>query len=93
VAIVPLSVPVTPQQVDLASQYKLIARLNSARMFNPDLRVLFVLVGGVDAPSDEERAAVRAYAARVMSASLASTIIRGAAPADMDALYREVFNH
>jgi chromosome partitioning protein len=28
-----------------------------------------------------------------MSATLASTIIRGAAPADMDALYREVFNH
>ncbi|MYM30046.1 AAA family ATPase [Duganella sp. CY15W] len=86
-------VPVTPEQVDLASQYKLIARLNSARMFNPGLRVLFVLVGGADAPSDEERAAVRAYVARVMSATLASTVIHGAAPADMDALYREVFNH
>jgi chromosome partitioning protein len=29
----------------------------------------------------------------VMSATLASTIIRGVAPADMDGLYREVFNH
>lgn len=86
-------VPVTPQQVDLASQYQLIARLNSARMFNPGLRVLFVLVGGAEAPRDEERAAVRAYAARVMSATLASTTIRGAAAADMAALYREVFNH
>lgn len=86
-------VPVTPQQVDLGSQYQLIARLNSARMFNPGLRVLFVLVGGADAPSDEECAAVRAYASRVMSATLASTVIRGPAPADMDALYREVFNH
>lgn len=93
VAIVPLSVPVTPQQVDLASQYKLIARLNAARMFNPDLRVLFALVGDADAPSDEERAAVRAYVARVMSATLASTIVRGDAPADMAALYREVFHH
>lgn len=86
-------VPVTPQQADLASQYQLIARLNFARMFNPGLRVLFVLVGGAAAPSDEERAAVRAYAARVMSATLASTTIRGAAAADMAALYREVFNH
>ena len=82
-------VPVTPEQADLASQYKLIARLNSARMFNPGLRVLFVLVAAD--PGDEERAAVRAYAARVMSATLASTVIHGQAPADMDALYREVF--
>jgi chromosome partitioning protein len=84
-------VPVTPEQADLASQYKLIARLNCARMFNPGLRVLFVLVA--EHPSDEERAAVRAYAARVMSATLANTIIhsQGQAPADMDALYREVF--
>jgi chromosome partitioning protein len=92
-AIVPIDVPVTPQQVDLASQYKLIARLNAARMFNPGLRVLFVLVGGDVPPSDEERAAARAYASRVMSATLASTVIRGAAPADMDGLYREVFHH
>jgi chromosome partitioning protein len=82
-------VPVTPEQADLTSQYKLIARLNSARMFNPGLRVLFVLVAAD--PSDDERAAVRAYASRVMSATLASTVIHGQAPADMDALYREVF--
>ncbi|WP_373989002.1 hypothetical protein [Duganella sp. BuS-21] len=75
------------------SRAALIARLNSARMFNPGLRVLFVLVGVAGTPSDEERAAVRGYVARVMSATLASTIIRGAAPANMDALYREVFNH
>jgi chromosome partitioning protein len=86
-------VPVTSQQVDLGSQYQLIARLNSARMFNPGLRVLFVLASVDGAPSDEERAAVRAFVARVMSATLASTIIRGVAPADMDGLYREVFNH
>jgi chromosome partitioning protein len=85
-------VPVTPDRVDLSSQYKLIARLNSARMFNPGLRVLFVLVA--DHPSDEECAAVRAYTARVMSATLASTVIheQGQVAADMDALYREVFS-
>jgi chromosome partitioning protein len=85
-------VPVTPEQADLTSQYKLIARLNSARMFNPGLRVLFALVAADPCgPSDDERAAVRAYAARVMSATMASTIIHGQAPADMEALYREVF--
>ncbi|MQA21418.1 AAA family ATPase [Rugamonas rivuli] len=84
-------VPVTPLQVDLSTQYQLIARLNAARMFNPGLRVLFVLVGGADEPTDEERAAVRAYVSRVMSATLANTVVHGQAPADMDALYREVF--
>ena len=83
-------VPVTPDRVDLSSQYKLIARLNTARMFNPGLRVLFVLVA--DHPTDEECAAVRAYTARVMSATLASTVIHGEASADMDALYHEVFS-
>jgi len=85
-------VPVTPMQVDLSTQYQLIARLNAARMFNPGLRVLFVLVGGIDEPTAEERAAVRAYASRVMSATLANTVVHGQAPADMDALYREVFS-
>ncbi|OEZ99062.1 AAA family ATPase [Duganella sp. HH101] len=88
-------VPVTPLQVDLSTQYQLIARLNAARMFNPGLRVLFVLVGGdaqsTDEPTAEERAAVRAYVSRVMSATLANTVVHGQAPADMDALYREVF--
>ncbi|NGZ82681.1 AAA family ATPase [Duganella aceris] len=87
-------VPVTPDQADLSSQYKLIARLNCARMFNPGLRVLFVLVADHGGEPDEaQRAAVRAYAARVMSATLAGTILhaQGQAPADMDALYREVF--
>ncbi|MQA40538.1 AAA family ATPase [Rugamonas aquatica] len=84
-------VPVTPMQVDLSTQYQLIARLNAARMFNPGLRVLFVLVGGDAEPTAGERAAVRAYVSRVMSATLANTVVHGQAPADMDALYREVF--
>jgi len=68
-------VPVTAGQVDLESQYQLIARLNSARMFNPGLRVLFVIMGGCADPSGVEMSAVRAYVAHVMSASLAGTVI------------------
>lgn len=67
-------VPVTPGQVDLNSQYQLIARLNAARMFNPGLRVLFVTVARED-PTPEQAAAVRAYVSRVMAASLAGTVI------------------
>lgn len=84
-------VPLKPDQADLSTRYQLIARLNAARMFNPGLRVLFVLVGGAGEPTDAERAAVRAYVAQVMSATLASTVIHGQAPVDMDAWYREVF--
>lgn len=68
-------VPVTPGQVDLDGQYQLIARLNAARMFNPGLRVLFVVMGGCCDPGDEEMAAVRRYVAHVISASLAGTVI------------------
>lgn len=98
-------VPVTAEQVDLASQYRLIARLNAARMFNPGLSVLFVLVGAAAAPDPAALAAVRAYAARVMSATLADTMIHwhgahagasdgdgaAVAAAEMQALYREVY--
>lgn len=77
-------VPVQADQVDLASQYKLIARLNSARMFNPGLRVLFVIVCVRAEPSDVELATIRAYVSRVMSASLAATLIH--LPAALDAL-------
>ena len=100
-------VPVQADQLDMGSQYKLIARLNSARMFNPGLRVLFVIVGGGSDPSDQERAAICAYVAQVMSAKLAGTVIHvpgalpcdvppaagevGHAPEEMSALYREVF--
>lgn len=85
-------VPVSPNQVDLASQYKLIARLNSARMFNPGLRVLFVACGGQGDLSAEEAAAIRAYAARVMSASLAGIVLHeDRMDEEMKSLYDEVF--
>lgn len=85
-------VPVSAEQADLASQYQLIARLNSARMFNPGLRVLFVACCGCQGPENEQLAAIRAYASRVMSASLACTVIHKDKAADeMPCLYREVF--
>lgn len=68
-------VPVRVQQANLDSQYALVARLNSARMFNPLLRVLFVIVTDGAAPSGEELAAVRLYVAHVMSATLATTLL------------------
>ncbi|MFA9216958.1 MAG: hypothetical protein ACEQSK_07610 [Sphingomonadaceae bacterium] len=87
-------VPVTLDQVDLASQYQLIARLNAARMFNPDLRVLFVILGQAGDPTADEIAAVRSYVTRVMSATLAGIVLHHpCAPDEMDALYREVFAH
>ncbi|MBY0557273.1 MAG: cobyrinic acid ac-diamide synthase [Burkholderiaceae bacterium] len=87
-------VPVALDQVDLDSQYQLIARLNVARMFNPTLRVLFVILGQSGEPSVDEIAAVRSYVTRVMSATLAGTVLHyPCAPDEMDALYREVFAH
>ena len=73
-------VPLDVGQVDLDAHYQLVARLNAARMFNPGLRVLFVLIGPPGAPSPEDRAAIRVFVAHVMSASLARTVIH-AAPA------------
>jgi len=68
-------VPLTPEHTDVDTSYELIARLNSARMFNPGLRVLFVAVGGEHDPASGELSAMRAYAARVMSAGMAATIL------------------
>lgn len=68
-------VPVTVDQVDLERHYPLIARLNSARMFNPGLKVLFVVVTDGATPTPEQLAAVRLYVAHVMSATLAGTVL------------------
>jgi chromosome partitioning protein len=88
-------VPLHVDEVDLDKQYPLVACLNSARMFNPGLHVLFAIVCGDAGPSASELAAVRAYAAEVMSATLCSAIIRIQADArtGMNDLYRDVFRH
>ena len=75
-------VPVRGSALDLDLQYRLLARLNAARAFNPAMRVLFVAVSGPAGPDAIERAAVLAHVARVQGATLASTVLH--APAAFD---------
>ena len=87
-------VPIHSEQADLACHYALIARLNSARMFNPGLHVMFVIAAGCVAPSSADLLEIRAYVAQVMSATLCATVIHASASPASDeiaALYREVF--
>jgi chromosome partitioning protein len=90
-------VPIQPGQADLDCHYPLIARLNAARMFNPGLRVMFVVAAGPVEPSSVDMARIRAYVAQVMAATLCATIIpeQGAAFAatsgEIAALYHDVF--
>lgn len=75
-------VPVRGSAIDLDSQYRLLARLNAARAFNPAMRVLFVAVSSPAGPTPDERAAVLAHVARVQDALLATTVLH--APAAFD---------
>ena len=87
-------VPLTPEQADVDTRYGLIARLNHTRMFNPGLRVLFVAVDGASDPAPHALCALRAYAAQVMSAGVAATVLHLPTfcnAADMAALYEEVY--
>lgn len=68
-------VPVTVDHVDVERHYPLIARLNSARMFNPALKVLFVVVTDGATPPAGQLAAVKRYVGQVMSATLAETVL------------------
>lgn len=75
-------VPVRGGALDLDLQYRLLARLNGARVLNPGLRVLFVAVSGPAGPDANERATVLAHVSRVQNATLASTILH--APTDFN---------
>lgn len=75
-------VPVRGAEIDLDCRYRLLARLNAARVFNPGMRVLFVAVCGAAGPRMEERAAVLAHVARVQDASLANVVLHGPAAHD-----------
>ena len=72
-------VPIAAADADPAHHYRLIARLNTARMFNPDLRVLFAAVTDDGTLADADLARVRAYAREVMGGRLAHTVLPGAA--------------
>jgi chromosome partitioning protein len=71
-------VPLEVGQVNLDAHYRLVARLNAARMFNPGLRVLFVIIRPACAPPDEDAAGIHAFVAHVMSATMAKTVIHAA---------------
>ncbi|MDY0976988.1 hypothetical protein SOM61_18645 [Massilia sp. CFBP9012] len=75
-------VPVRGAEIDLDCQYRLLARLNAARVFNPGMRVLFVAVCGAGGPLMEERAAVLAHVTRVQDASLANVVLHQPAAHD-----------
>jgi len=67
-------VPIAARDADPAGHYRLIARLNAARMFNPGLRVLFAALG--DAGTEEDltpagMARIRGYAREVMAGQVA----------------------
>jgi chromosome partitioning protein len=68
-------IPVQPDQMDSASEEKLIARIDAARLFNPSLRVLFVIAGVKDDPSMGDLAAVRSLVAKIRAATLADMVI------------------
>ena len=74
---------------------QLVARLNSARMFNPGLHVLFAVVCGDAEPSAAQLACVRGHASEVMSATRCKTVIdSGSGNAiGMAELYHDVFEH
>lgn len=93
-------VPLSAAQADPDAGYALIARINAARMFNPGLRVLFVAACGAQGLAPGELGALRGYAAQVMGAGLAATVLRlpdacdsesSSGAAVMAALYREVY--
>lgn len=68
-------VPLAPADADIDTRYDCISRLNSARMFHPGLRVLFVTMAGEPDPTPAQQRAVRAYVAEVMAAGLAATML------------------
>jgi chromosome partitioning protein len=69
-------VPLAALDADLEHRYRLASCLNAARMFNPGLRVLFVTAG--DGADTAALAPVRRYAAEVMAAHVAATVLDAA---------------
>ncbi len=68
-----LAVVALPAQADLQQSQQLIDRLRAVRLFNPALRLLFVVVGA--APDAERLAVLRAQVAQVAAATLVSEVM------------------
>lgn len=75
-------VPLAPAGYDLDTNYALVAELNGARMFNPSLKVLFVMLADGAEPGALEWARARLYVHEVMSATLAATVLHLPAAGD-----------
>lgn len=69
-------IPIQPYASDLAYQDKLIERMTTARLFNPRLRVLVVLVYADNKPSILNLKNARDFVMKMPSARLANTIVR-----------------
>lgn len=68
-------IPILPDRMDATGEKKLIARIDSARLFNPGLRVLFVIACAKNEPSVQELAAVRSLVSKIAAATLARSVI------------------
>lgn len=82
------------EEARLDKKYGLIAQLNAARMFNPELQVLFAVIAGDADPTPAEIAAVRSYCGEVLSARLCGILIEPGPnlATGLDALCRKVFD-
>lgn len=73
-----LVIPVRSYQGDLKVQENLIQRIETARLFNPALRILIVDVRALSAAGDSAKQAsdaVKVFAKKIMTARLADTVI------------------
>lgn len=68
-------IPIRPDLTDEVCKEKLIARIASARLFNPCLQVFFVITCVGENPSMEELVSIRSFVAKIPAATLASTIV------------------
>jgi chromosome partitioning protein len=68
-------IPIHPENMDASSQEKLIHRIDTARLFNPVLQVIFVIVDVMDDPSILSLNTIRSFVSRIPAATLASTIL------------------
>ncbi|HEY8100341.1 MAG TPA: hypothetical protein VIF82_06275 [Burkholderiaceae bacterium] len=68
-------IPIRPDLMDQACEDKLIARISTVRLFNPCLRVLFVITCIGNDPTLQELVNVRSLVAKIPAATLASTVI------------------
>ncbi len=68
-------IPVDLERLEQLNEEKLLARIETARLFNPRLRILAVIISNEQHPAAEKIAVVRNFVARIPSARLFDTLI------------------